>query len=84
MVGLTKEQNSQLAVPSVESFREPGVYPVAIGMFHQLHCLNYLRIQLDLSPDDDPNETDEMRWKHKSHCIDYLRQVVMCHGGRTR
>ncbi|KAI0146668.1 hypothetical protein BJ166DRAFT_629195 [Pestalotiopsis sp. NC0098] len=83
VIGLTKEQNDQLAVPSVESLREPGVYPVAIGMFHQLHCLNYLRIQLDLKPGQDPTETEEMRWKHKSHCIDYMRQVVQCHGDLT-
>ncbi|KAL1981351.1 hypothetical protein VTN96DRAFT_2742 [Rasamsonia emersonii] len=83
VIGLTAEQNSKLATPSVESIRQPGVYPVAIGMFHQLHCINYLRIQLDLQPGDDPNEDEEARRKHKTHCIDYLRQVVQCHGDLT-
>jgi len=84
VVGLTQEQNENwLAVPSVESLRQPGVYPVAIGMFHQLHCLNYLRIQLDLRDGEDPTEDEAARTKHKTHCLDYLRQVVMCHGDLT-
>jgi hypothetical protein len=81
VIDLNKEQNEKLPVPSVESFRNPGAYPVAIGMFHQLHCLNYLRLSFNMGPNDDPNEDHEARIKHRTHCLDYLRQVVMCHGG---
>ena len=81
VIGLSAEQNAQLAVPSVESFRDPGKYPVAIGMFHQLHCLNYLRLSIDMQPGQDPTENDADKEQHRTHCLDYLRQVVMCHGG---
>lgn len=33
----------------------PGQYPVALGVFHQLHCLNYLRLQL--FPKDEGTES---------------------------
>lgn len=80
VVGLTADQNSQLAFPSVES--HPGVYPVGLSMFHQLHCLNYLRISLTMGPGDDPTEDEHMREVHRIHCLDYLRQSVMCNGGK--
>lgn len=38
-VSLTKEQNEQLPNATVESLNDPGSYPVALGVFHQLHCL---------------------------------------------
>ncbi|KAF4635929.1 hypothetical protein G7Y89_g2162 [Cudoniella acicularis] len=82
-VSLTAEQNSQLANSTVESLSRPGTYPVALGVFHQLHCLNYIRILLFPQEGDGKGETDAQRAHHKNHCLDYLRQVVQCHGDTT-
>jgi hypothetical protein len=91
-VSLSAEQNNMLASPTVESMDHPGTYPVALGVFHQLHCLNYLRIQLfskqkttpkrHEGPETGKAENEEQREQHKHHCLDYLRQVIMCHGGK--
>jgi hypothetical protein len=65
--------------------QQTGDYLITIEVFHQLHCLNYLRHRVYETPDDKYNllETNQSRTKHLSHCIDYLRQVLMCHGDLT-
>lgn len=78
-VSLNEGQNRALVSPSVESMTHPGEYPVAIGVFHQLHCLNYIRVQLfpkiyksgetmskrHEGPATGQKETDEMMEQHK-------------------
>ncbi|KAL9032285.1 MAG: hypothetical protein Q9214_008030, partial [Letrouitia sp. 1 TL-2023] len=55
----------------------------AVSVFHQLHCLNELRIGF-YSPDfrhgDDVNTADQHAHStaHMKHCFDYLRQALMC------
>lgn len=46
-------------------------------MFHKLHCLEKMRIFLD-----DPSRKD-VGWGHQQHCMNYLRQVVLCRGDLT-
>ncbi|EKG22581.1 hypothetical protein MPH_00049 [Macrophomina phaseolina MS6] len=52
-----------------------------VSMFHQLHCLNFLRFAYypeavtDMSP-------DEVVF-HRDHCLDYIRQAIMCAGDTT-
>lgn len=59
-------------------------YRVAIEMFHQLHCLNLLR-QTSYKKHYKPPGGDAAASKHElrhhmDHCIDTLRQVIMCRG----
>ncbi|KAH8655086.1 hypothetical protein BGZ60DRAFT_347907, partial [Tricladium varicosporioides] len=82
-VSLTASQNSELSNSTVESLSQPGSYPVALGVFHQLHCLNYLRILLYHQEGDGKGENDAQRSHHTNHCLDYLRQVIQCHGDTT-
>lgn len=42
------------------------------AMFHQLHCLEKMRILLD-----DPFNT-EVSFPHQQHCMNYLRQLFLC------
>jgi len=62
---------------------KPG-YRVAIEVFHQLHCLNLLR--QDVHKDyyaplgGDTSAPKEDLRGHLDHCIDALRQFVMCQG----
>ncbi|KAF2164075.1 hypothetical protein M409DRAFT_25423 [Zasmidium cellare ATCC 36951] len=65
---------------------EPG-YPATIQAIHQLHCLNLLRKSLWFNADYYRNEakgswghnqTDADVQVHVGHCLDAMRQVVMC------
>ncbi|UNI22937.1 hypothetical protein JDV02_008781 [Purpureocillium takamizusanense] len=64
---------------------DSGYYIAELAVFHQLHCLNAIRIGLarayyekvfNLS-DFDPLEGSYGR-DHLSHCLDALREAVMC------
>ncbi|KAE9982320.1 hypothetical protein EG328_010980 [Venturia inaequalis] len=65
----------------------PGESVFQVDMFHQLHCLE--RIRSDLLSAKwlyqlNPNRTDQdPSSKHTLHCVDYLRQAVMCNGDLT-
>ncbi|KAK4498836.1 hypothetical protein PRZ48_009346 [Zasmidium cellare] len=70
--------------PNVVS--EPG-YPATIQAIHQLHCLNLLRKSLWFNVDYyreeakgswGHNQTDADVQVHVGHCLDAMRQVVMC------
>ncbi|KAJ5114124.1 hypothetical protein N7456_002658 [Penicillium angulare] len=61
-----------------QTFEKPGGWSiVGIDVFHQLHCLNMLRQGLRrdyyTEHDEEPAYT-----VHMNHCLDYLRQAVMC------
>jgi len=53
-------------------------------MLHSLHCLNAVRKHLDLDYYE-PSMVLPMEYRrmHIDHCIDQLRQAVMCHGDLT-
>lgn len=62
--------------------------PVTISMFHQLECLNIVREQLVSRSPSRNNETlrtgmcldtPRRRWEVSQHCMNYLRQMVLCH-----
>ncbi|GES64619.1 hypothetical protein ATEIFO6365_0009010800 [Aspergillus terreus] len=63
----------------------PGTkkYQVGLETFHQLHCLNYVRMYTYQSyyekiDYDMVAETPEERQEHKDHCVEVLRQSLMC------
>ncbi|KAK1755484.1 hypothetical protein QBC47DRAFT_413247 [Echria macrotheca] len=59
-------------------------YVVGLDVFHQLHCLNMIRMGFYpgryntslLKPDGTINY---LQWVHVDHCIESIRQSVMCH-----
>lgn len=58
-------------------------YMVGLETFHHLHCLNYIRMYsymdyYEKKNDDMLFETLEERTNHKDHCIEALRQKLMC------
>ena len=58
----------------------PDGRPFTVSMFHQLRCLDIIRdvvvgFYLDNSPDARPGKRDIVQ-----HCMNYLRQTVMCRG----
>ncbi|KAI9890545.1 MAG: hypothetical protein M1814_003885 [Vezdaea aestivalis] len=79
---------------SVESPMQPGKHLYAPSVFHQLHCLNHIRKafyrEIYYSEIDDkeflihksillPSSANVAQLTGLDHCIDFLRQVIMCH-----
>ncbi|BDD54454.1 hypothetical protein MAP00_000072 [Monascus purpureus] len=55
----------------------------SISMFHQLHCLASIRMALQESRE---NKDVGMDWRdnaHWPHCLDYLRQTILCFADDT-
>ncbi|KAI0195024.1 hypothetical protein F4808DRAFT_331271 [Astrocystis sublimbata] len=87
---ISEEELGKLGLDPDESLRitdprngEPG-YRVAMEVFHQLHCLNLLRQNMykdHYTPlgGDMAAAPNDLR-NHLDHCIDALRQFVMCQG----
>ncbi|KAK8057510.1 hypothetical protein PG996_011447 [Apiospora saccharicola] len=60
---------------------EEDSYWVELSVVHELHCIKRLR-QYWFKDYYFPNITDEERrlnWLHNDHCLEILRQSVMCH-----
>ncbi|RDW68187.1 hypothetical protein BP6252_09583 [Coleophoma cylindrospora] len=61
-------------------------YMASLGFFHQLHCLNMLRkfIHLDYYKETEPDWYSQPYLRgHADHCVDMLREALMCHGDTT-
>jgi hypothetical protein len=56
-----------------------GGYLVTLDVFHSLHCVNKVRKSYYSDYYHDPNPIADQQ-EHFDHCIDLLRQVIMCHG----
>ncbi|KAI8966863.1 hypothetical protein F5Y11DRAFT_308370 [Daldinia sp. FL1419] len=82
MIKLGLNPDTSLAITNPRDGK-PG-YRVAIEVFHQLHCLNLLRQNVYkeyYSPlGGDTSDAPEDLTGHLDHCIDALRQFVMCQG----
>jgi hypothetical protein len=57
-----------------------GQYLASLEVFHQLHCLDLLRkVTFREYYYEEGSFTDDHQ-KHLEHCIEELRQSLMCHG----
>ncbi|KAF2095999.1 hypothetical protein NA57DRAFT_78770 [Rhizodiscina lignyota] len=79
IIKLDRDQAAQLPNQTVEWNQEPGTYLAAVGMFHQLHCVDALRRNMFASSKGNA-ALDRKAIAHLDHCADYLRQVLTCHG----
>ncbi|KAF7315975.1 hypothetical protein MIND_00114500 [Mycena indigotica] len=53
--------------------------PFAVSMYHQLHCLNGLRVALRT-----PKTSRSPQFNsHTNHCFNYLRQLLLCKADTT-
>lgn len=88
MVALTESEQAQLYEPtSVFKTNEDNaghgtLYLGAVEVFHQLHCLDMLRMEIHGALDSwytkhSPHNI-ETKPGHLEHCIDYIRQSMMC------
>ncbi|KAI1173835.1 hypothetical protein F4777DRAFT_580598 [Nemania sp. FL0916] len=80
---LTKEElvaMDKYSEKSVEFSDEKGGYMASLDVFHQVHCLNMIRQQVRRDQYPENTNPDAQKLEHIDHCIDMLREVVMCHG----
>ncbi|KAL1754605.1 hypothetical protein FB107DRAFT_275608 [Schizophyllum commune] len=62
----------------VPKHAEEGLYFGQLDVFHQLHCLNYLRMGLTPERYRHVIQKDLLEYEHLNHCIDSIRQSLMC------
>ncbi|KAF6834249.1 hypothetical protein CPLU01_05060 [Colletotrichum plurivorum] len=69
--------NKTVPVPDKDG-KYDGTYVIMLGVFHQLHCVNLLRKTLYKDRPWPTDADDPMSLMHLEHCVDALRQAVMC------
>lgn len=64
-------------------YRNPdtGLYKIELQVFHSLHCLNMIRMRV--YADQYPEMLKENARVHVDHCIESLRELLMCEGNMT-
>ncbi|KAH8680834.1 hypothetical protein BX600DRAFT_504586 [Xylariales sp. PMI_506] len=83
---ITPEEMSEAFGEGFEQYwdEKNGGYVVGIDMFHTLHCVNDLRRNFYPEHYEDIRNTSASTLEmHRSHCLEQLRQYVMCHGDLT-
>ncbi|KAL6909222.1 hypothetical protein GGI43DRAFT_429816 [Trichoderma evansii] len=53
-----------------------GLYQAVPSVFHELHCLN--KIRRAIYKDHYPEDVNDIYWPHIQHCMDSIRQSLMC------
>ncbi|KAJ5318311.1 hypothetical protein N7476_004731 [Penicillium atrosanguineum] len=70
-------------MPSNERISKEGFYG-GPDVLHSLHCLNSIRKHLDMEYyAGSMTLPHEYRRIHIDHCVDHLRQALLCHGDLT-
>ncbi|KAK3319761.1 hypothetical protein B0T19DRAFT_467446 [Cercophora scortea] len=88
VVLISDDESSRITNGSASTRQDAHKHIVELEMFHQLHCLKWLRDQFwechAAFEMTHPVISDvPQRSNPTDHCIDYLRQVIMCHGDIT-
>jgi len=88
---ISEEEASRIPQLTVPIPGQPRQYIVALDVIHELHCVDLIRhrIYSDLYHDSGSNETSAyhaimFQWEHMDHCVDNLRQALMCLPDITR
>ncbi|KAK0121763.1 hypothetical protein ONS95_010049 [Cadophora gregata] len=76
-IRITKDEVDRLGRPSLRLIDGTGDYFGTLDVYHQLHCLKYIRqyVHQDYYTVRDTNVPVK---DHVNHCIEMLRQVIMC------
>ncbi|KAK7047091.1 hypothetical protein VNI00_006755 [Paramarasmius palmivorus] len=82
---ISKHEADQLPLKTVRIPNDPSHYIVELDVFHQLHCLNIIRKALHRDyyqqlhvHNGHTMESKQDEDEHIAHCIDHLRQSIMC------
>ncbi|KAJ5447788.1 hypothetical protein N7445_002609 [Penicillium cf. griseofulvum] len=84
MIGLTDQQVIDMDVHhSVRGVSDPDRHIYMVAVFHQLHCLSQAR-SIIMHLFQDPEYTiREATYHHTMHCVDIVRQALMCASDST-
>ncbi|QLI69052.1 Oxidase ustYa [Metarhizium brunneum] len=74
---IPRSSASQLLNKTVPIPNDEGYYVVSLNVFHQLHCVNMIRKRIWSTETYKPDD-ELMGIEHLEHCIDALRQSLMC------
>ncbi|KAH8651632.1 hypothetical protein BGZ60DRAFT_388256, partial [Tricladium varicosporioides] len=74
---ISRSEAAQLVNKTVPIPGDEGHYVVTLNVFHQLHCLNTVRKRIWSTETYDPKD-ELMGIEHIEHCIDAIRQSLMC------
>ncbi|KAJ3552823.1 hypothetical protein NM688_g3950 [Phlebia brevispora] len=81
---IPKDDAMRLPNKTIPVAADPSQYIISVSVFHQLHCLDILRKVIHSDYYADPVTGDiglllhEEIPDHVGHCLDFLRQGVMC------
>ncbi|KAK7550018.1 hypothetical protein IWX49DRAFT_154217 [Phyllosticta citricarpa] len=76
-IARTHQRNLPWAQPSKHHPSTHRAY--GLSVFHQLHCLDYIRQAFyPGAMVDEFRKDDQDPVMHRDHCIDYIRQSIMC------
>ena len=79
---IPETEANRLEQHSDEFIGDPGHYPVVLDIFHSIHCLNDIRMTLNVDyyglPHMRKNLTAEYAKMHLEHCIEHLRLALWC------
>lgn len=80
---LTREE--AIAASVDDTYIDPltNLYEVEIESLHHLHCLNYIRKSIDIDHYPDIQAQAETWRIHLDHCIDSIREFIMCKADMT-
>lgn len=84
IIGLSDEEVADMGLPdSIRGRTDPTKHLFLVGAFHQLHCLGVLR-KHTMTLFQKPEFTiGEATYHHTMHCVDILRQALMCNSDST-
>ncbi|KAF4816065.1 Cyclochlorotine biosynthesis protein O [Colletotrichum siamense] len=80
---LTEDEAKKAWGPGYEKYWAPreGGYIAALEVMHTVHCLDHIRRAF--YPDIYPNKNPIHGTKHRDHCIEHLRQIILCNSDLT-
>lgn len=85
-VSISLSQASSLNLPKTGLSAGNGTVATILGVQHNLHCIRMVRQILYPSyyyPDQDTERERRARVRHAGHCLEALRQSVMCNPDLT-
>ncbi|KAJ7471286.1 hypothetical protein B0H11DRAFT_2041105 [Mycena galericulata] len=83
---ITKDEATRLPNKTHPIPGDKGHYIAELDVFHNLHCLNKVRMALDPDYYPDWRISTSNNWipsqknatEHVAHCVDWIRQSIMC------
>ncbi|KAJ6478196.1 hypothetical protein C8R45DRAFT_1101585 [Mycena sanguinolenta] len=85
---IPKEEAARLPNKTHAIPGDDGYYIAELDVFHNLHCLNKIRMALDPDYYPDWRISTTNNWipsqqnatEHVGHCVEWIRQAIMCNG----